>query len=1600
MKRRILAVLLALSMSFGYSAPASASEFVTEESSTEVSDDITEAETEEDSTGNGDFLIISETDEAFIGSEVDSDDPILEEDLSSEDSLLDEESASEASDTDFYISKKSIAGKDAEDYLAASDFDEDIITTFGYMEVEDPVEVDDPVFVDEYSPFFYDYGASDAYLATADSLFIPDNLPDLRQQSPYGTCWAHAQMALAEMSLLRQNYVSPDVDLSELHLAYFTYNSVTDPLGGTDGDVNAAIISGGSNLLNRGGASEFANNILSAWVGAADESLANYVAMDDVANGEGLDPSIAYQDAAHLSHYFETNMTASNRSNIKKLVSEYGAVAIAFRSISNLKSAVTSGVYNKANNCYYNDTAESANHEVVIVGWDDNFSKDNFTKTPPGDGAWLIRNSWTSGSYDNHQEYYGYFWMSYYEATIASKAYAAIYDDSYRYDNNYQYDGGMATSKLTGYSAAANVFKLNGMSKTEELKAVSFYTANSNVDYTIKIYVEPNEGGSPESGILVPECTTTGKTSFAGYYTIPLSNSVCLEHGTRFAAVVELSASGNNASYGYEYSTKGSWYSITASLDEGQSFIKSGSRWYDCVNFAKYNNMGNLRIKAFTSNSISSVTPVTKNITITFNAGEGSVSPSEITVPIESEYGELPVASRTGYKFTGWYTAETDGTLVTADMSVGNESHTLYASYTPVIYKIRYNSNGGSGTMKSTYIAYDSNGNVAENEFTRDGYTFKNWNTKANGTGTTYAEGEEVFNLSSVSNGVFNLYAIWNAVAEPEPEELEPTQPEPTDPEPTSPEPTVPAPESEPTDPEPTSPEPTVPAPEPEPEEPEPTVPEPTVPAPEPEPEEPEPAVPEPTVPAPQPKEPIIGKEPSIAIVDEDSSELSSITLLTGQSRTLKVVFNDGENYDGRISWSSDDSGVATVNVNGLVTAKMPGEAVINVVTESGDYAASATVSVKQAATAVRLNKTDIQLGVGEQFTIGYAVLPSQVSQDVLWSSSDVSVAKVDEDGTIIGVSKGTATITATSTEGSDKAASAQITVGNVIETLRIEDNGVTSVAAGKTLALQAVINGNDESKAPVNKDVSWSVQSGTGYATINSAGNLTAIKEGTVTVSLTAYNGVSDSREYFVYVPVKKAALRQSSVVMAPNSSYTLGLDIIPTVTNANSKGEATLESPVKWSVDATYAKYLTVDENTGVVVAGNLAKANIPVKATYTPYGGVSKTVTCKVTIKNQTFDSMTLAQSSVTMIGGKKATITARFSPVVPQEGGAIWTVEEGNDVVVITDSTDSYATITAFPTSEEKKAVIVARAKADPDKVARCEVIVKPGAAYIRINKDQEDVTGKSFDMACGTSKALKVEVLASDKTSLAANQKVTYKVDDSTVATVGTSGKISARKNGVAHITAVSAENGTVIGSCTVNVVTLSLDKTSAVLGLRENNNTLVITPMGVTEDTELVWSVSNSKAVAHLEKNGKVKENLIADGSYKLVLEGVTSGTVKVTASVKGTSKKATCAVTIYSHAIGLKVTGAGTEISGEDYNFAKTLAKGRSTSIKGTPTYYNYTSRTYVLSQQVTYRSSNTEVATVSNSGSVKGISPGTAYITISTVDGNITKVVKLTVK
>ncbi len=464
----------------------------------------------------------------------------------------------------------------------------------GYREVEDD-SIGDPAMLN-----VSDNGEVSADRAVSyPSSYKTANLPAIRNQGGYGVCWAFSTISLLEINLLKNKLVSDDIDLSEFHLVNFTYNNVTDPLGGSAGDTTTFLRS--SNIVTQnGGDIRMAFNSLMDWEGAVDETLVPYTAeVAGTINTTGLSDDLARKNTKiHLQNYYKVNMT--NQTDVKQAITDYGALSISYYAYG---GDASNKYYNSSTAGYYcYDSNTGTNHAVTVVGWDDNYSKDNFPTKPEGDGAWIVRNSW--GSYFGEN---GYFYLSYYDKSTRVEGYAVEAQTSDNYDNNYQYDGTgwfsyMGYSGYGGTNKYANVFTAKANeSKAENIEAVSFEDYSSaGCKYNISIYTNLTDVSDPESGTL--ECTQSGQTTFDGAYTIKLNNPVYVEDGTTFSVVVELISSTNNGPYMVSDTTyNGGWFSCESAALENQSYIY---RPYDSswVDYGKKENK-NFRIKAYTDDS-------------------------------------------------------------------------------------------------------------------------------------------------------------------------------------------------------------------------------------------------------------------------------------------------------------------------------------------------------------------------------------------------------------------------------------------------------------------------------------------------------------------------------------------------------------------------------------------------------------------------------------------------------------------------------------------------------------------------------------------------------------------------------------------------------------------------------------------------------------------------------------------------------------------------------------------------------------------------------------------------------------------------------------
>ena len=427
-------------------------------------------------------------------------------------------------------------------------------------------------------------------------------VPSVKDQGYTGNCWAFAALGSGESGLMKEGVAEPD--LAERHLAYTAYNHWLDPLNLTEGDESQ--LEEGVNSYVIGGNANVACNNLAAWRGAVDEEKAPHeliynADVDERLEGVRIPDSMTYQqDNYHLENAEFVYLAASNR--VKKLLMEKGCAVISYHAPDTGEEMERYA--NEEYTAYYVDDEDLVeNHDVLLVGWDDDYPVKNFNSKcrPKKPGAWLIRNSWGTDFHDG-----GYLWISYEDAVLTQETNEVVFFDmapADNYDNNYQYDGGSNSSYLSGAAREidriANIFTAQ---YKESLEAVSVQTHERNVDYEIKIY-QVESDTEPESGELLT--TLTGTLEERGYHTIDFTEQgkkdIALEKGEKFSVVVRLTGEDGECSAMAEETAAG-WAGVIeeVSLKEKESFVQVGGQWDDCANDPEI-FQGNWRIKAFTS---------------------------------------------------------------------------------------------------------------------------------------------------------------------------------------------------------------------------------------------------------------------------------------------------------------------------------------------------------------------------------------------------------------------------------------------------------------------------------------------------------------------------------------------------------------------------------------------------------------------------------------------------------------------------------------------------------------------------------------------------------------------------------------------------------------------------------------------------------------------------------------------------------------------------------------------------------------------------------------------------------------------------------------
>ena len=186
----------------------------------------------------------------------------------------------------------------------------------------------------------------------------------------------------------------------------------------------------------------------------------------------------------------------------------------------------------------------------------------------------------------------------------------------------------------------------------------------------------------------------------------------------------------------------------------------------------------------------------------------------------------------------------------------------------------------------------------------------------------------------------------------------------------------------------------------------------------------------------------------------------TSATINNGETLQLTATVSPNNATNKAVTWSSSNTNVATVSSSGLVTAKSRGTATITATTTDGsNLSASCSVTVTQLATGISLNRTSATIINGETLQLTATVSPSNVNNSaVTWSSSDTSVATVSSGGLVTALKPGTASITATTQDGSNLSATCQLTVQKQLATSITLSQNSLEIGNGATATLVATV--------------------------------------------------------------------------------------------------------------------------------------------------------------------------------------------------------------------------------------------------------------------------------------------------------------------------------------------------------------------------------------------------------------------------------------------------------------------------------------------------------------------------------------------------------------
>lgn len=743
---------------------------------------------------------------------------------------------------------------------------------------------------------------------------------------------------------------------------------------------------------------------------------------------------------------------------------------------------------------------------------------------------------------------------------------------------------------------------------------------------------------------------------------------------------------------------------------------------------------------------------------------------------------------------------------------------------------------------------------------------------------------------------------------------------------------------------------------------------------------------------------------------------------------TLQLSANVIPEYATGINWTSTDTSVATIDSTGLVTAVKKGTTQINATMVNKelfgtDEMHTATITIN-VIDSFAVSESRHIMNVGDSFEIS-AIVTDQ-SATVTWVSSDESVAKVavskdNKFGAVVtGVSKGTATITATQIiDGVAKYATCEVSVKEPVVNVEISPAQIEIIRGSKyPLVIEFT------PFRPDNMNVTW-VSSDTSIVTVDDKGVITGVKGGQAAVSVISEDGIKvASCTVTVREPVTSIKLDVHRVTTSLlTGTYQLTYTIEP-------KGEG-VNRDVTWTSSAP--DVATVSEN-GLVTFLKPGKATIVVK---TVDAGISGNLidTCEFYINNPV-TSVDLDYTDITLKMGEEFRLTALVLPEDASDKTVLWSSSDTNVATV-----NENGMVTAVNSGS---ATILCKS-ADSGETSMCNVTVYQPVTGVTISNESMTVRkGQEFwlNATCQPENAM--------------NKLIIWSSSDTSIATVDKNGKVTAVEPGDCVITATSQDSG-VTARCSLTVtqpITGIFLNTNAKTILAGEKFVIIPTIEPLDADNKNVTYTSSDTSVATVDSDG--------------IVTGVRGGKTVIIVKTEERGLIASCLVTVQEFVSSVNITqdsaqmnlGAVLQLQAEVLNETATNRKltwsstnngivqvdstGKVTAVgMGTATIYAYatdgsglydtcqitvikpvgsiviqpssvtvsegktarvTATVYPADasiQDIEWSSSDPTVATVDYNGEITGITKGICKIFATSSDGNnIVGVCRVTVK